>query len=74
MVLEKNGQVLRVFDDSAAKDALFAFAASFQQGRVFHGRTRVIVKQYPKEMEQAMIAAGFQRQMLDYELFKQIRQ
>jgi ATP-dependent Lhr-like helicase len=70
MVLEKNGQVLRAFDLSAAKDALFAFVAAFRQGRVFHGRTRVTVKQYPKEAEQALIATGFQRQMLDYELFK----
>ena len=70
MVFEKNGQVLRLFEDSLAKDALFAFAAAFQQGRVFYGRTRVVVKLYPKEAEQAMIAAGFMRQMLDYELFR----
>jgi len=70
MVFEKNGQVLRSFDDSFAKDALFAFAAAFSQGRVFYGRSRVVVKQYPKELEQAMLGAGFLRQMLDYELFR----
>jgi len=70
MVFEKNGQVLRSFDDSFARDAIFAFAAAFQQGRVFYGRSRIVVKQYPKEAEQAMLGAGFLRQMLDYELFR----
>lgn len=70
MVIEKNGQQLRVFDWEYVKDALSAFALYFQQGRIFPGRSRITVKEYPKEAEQALVSAGFSRQMLDYELLR----
>lgn len=70
MVMEKNGQTLRVFDGAHVKDALSAFALYYQQGRIYHTKTRITVKEYPQEVEQALLAAGFVRQMLDYELIR----
>ncbi len=68
-VMERNGQTLRAFDLELLPEAMKAFVRDYQQRRVFAARTRITVKQYPKEAAEALSEAGFARQMLDFELW-----
>jgi len=69
-LLEKQGQVLRVFDDEFIEEAVNAFAEDFKKGLIFPNLKRLIIKQYPKEAEAALKSAGFTGQMLDFALYK----
>ena len=69
-VLERNGHTLRVFDMAKLPETLRAFRRDYQQKHVFATRPRITIKQYPKEVTEALEAAGFSRQMLDYELWQ----
>ncbi|MDR2532725.1 MAG: DEAD/DEAH box helicase [Oscillospiraceae bacterium] len=70
-LLEQQGKVLRIFNnDECIKDAVAALAADFKKGFIFPNLKRLIIKQYPKEAEDALTSAGFSRQMLDFALYK----
>jgi ATP-dependent Lhr-like helicase len=69
-LLEKQGQVLRIFDEECTADVVAAFAADFKRGFIFPSLKRLIIKQYPKNAETPLKEAGFSPQMLDFALYK----
>jgi ATP-dependent Lhr-like helicase len=69
-LLEKQGQVLRVFDEEFTESAVNALAEDFKKGFIFPNLKRLTVKQYPKNAEAALKSAGFMAQMLDFVLYK----
>ncbi len=72
-VLERQGRTLRVFDQIALYDALPAFKNDFNRRRLFPQSNRITVKDYPKDAEDALVRAGFTREMQDYVLYRGFR-
>ena len=66
-VFERNGAVLKLFEQDA--DAVKCFADAFRSRRIFSTRSRVVVKDYPREAAPMLEKAGFMREMLDYVLY-----
>ena len=66
-VFERQGAVLRAFGEAA--DAVKCFAQAFTSGRIFAGRSRITVSQYPDEAREWLSEAGFLREALDYVLY-----
>ena len=71
-VLERRGQVLRVFNMDSLKEALVTLKRAFEQRRVFASLTRITVKQYPVEAGEVLRAAGFSPQMSEFVLYRSI--
>ena len=69
-VLERQGKVLRVFDETALTEALLSFFQDFSRKRIFPSMNRLVIKEYPKEMAQAFSNAGFKRELQDYVLYR----
>ncbi len=74
-VLERQGKILRIFAPEARKSAQLTeimqlFAEAFRSGRIFCGRKRIVVSDYPPEAADALAGAGFGREMHDYVLYR----
>lgn len=69
-LFERQGEALRVLDTETLPEALTAFVREYRLGRVFEDKKRITVKHYPEAAKPALEAAGFQRQMLDYEVWR----
>jgi ATP-dependent Lhr-like helicase len=69
-LLEKQGQVLRVFEPELTAEIVSALAEDFRKGTIFPNLKRLIIKQYPKEAEAALKSAGFSGQMLEFVLYR----
>lgn len=69
-VFERQGKVLRVFDEEALHEALPIFAQDFARKRIFASQKRLIVKEYPEMAMNVLASAGFIREMQDYVLYK----
>ena len=72
-VFERQGKVLRVFDDKLLSEALRVFAHDYAGKRIFSTVNRLMVKQYPKEAVDALSSAGFLREMQDYVMYRGYR-
>lgn len=72
-VLERQGKVLRVFEEEFIADALKSFAEDYARRRLYSTLNRITVKQYPKEAADALSKAGFIREMQDYTLYRSSR-
>ena len=71
-VFERQGQVLRVFDDARLQEVLEIFANDFTNRRLFPSLPRVTVKQYPEESAEPLRRAGFSRQTGDFTLYRRL--
>lgn len=69
-LFERQGKVLRVFESEGLKEILCLFAEEFQKGRIYAGRKRIVVTEYPKEAVEALSESGFRREMQDYVLYR----
>lgn len=69
-VFEKQGKSCSVFDTEGLEDVLFLFAEEFRRGRIYAGRKRIVVKEYPKEAVSAFERCGFVREIQDYVLYR----
>jgi ATP-dependent helicase Lhr and Lhr-like helicase len=69
-VLERQGKVLRVFDESVLPDVMNVFALDYSKKRIFPSLNRVVIKQYPEEAMEALVRAGFRREMQDYVFYR----
>ena len=67
-VFERQGAVLRLFEDDP--QAVECFARAFTGRRVFWGKTRVCVKEFPPAAPALLQQAGFRREALDYVLYQ----
>ncbi len=70
ILFERQGRVLRVFDASCLTEALQLFTEEYRQGRIFTGRKRIVVKEYPAEASKTLAESGFIREALDYTLYR----
>lgn len=70
VVFEKQGKSCNVFDAEGLEEVLFLFVEEFRRGRVFAGRSRVVVKEYPEEAANVFERCGFLREMQDYVLYR----
>jgi ATP-dependent helicase Lhr and Lhr-like helicase len=71
-VLERQGKVLRIFDNSMLQEAMQSLAADYARRRVFTTLNRLIIHQYPIDAGEALMEAGFLREMQDYVLYRGI--
>ncbi len=65
-ICEQQGRVLRVPDAEHAIEALTELRRAFELGQVYPTLPMLRVSQYPRECAEALEAAGFVREMLDY--------
>lgn len=69
-VLSRQGETLRLLQPEAAGPALKALARDFVQRHIFPWLSRIMLRQYPKEVEPALVEAGFARDMMDWVLWR----
>ena len=69
-VLSRQGEALRLLQPEAAGPALQALARDFVQRHIFPWLNRIMLRQYPKEAEPALVEAGFARDMMDWVLWR----
>ena len=69
-VMERQGNVLRVFEDGQLEECLQLFAQEYKKGRIFPSLKRIVVKKYPDLAPEALTRAGFFREMHDYVLYR----
>lgn len=69
-VFERQGRVLRVFDEENLKQTLSLFADEYKRGKFFPARKRIVVKDYPETAAEALEDAGFAKEMKDYVLYR----
>ncbi len=69
-VMERQGKILRIFDEALAEDCMKLFAQEFKRHKLFSSLKRIVVKEYPQTATEALTAAGFGREMKDYVLYQ----
>ncbi|MCM1174676.1 MAG: DEAD/DEAH box helicase [Blautia sp.] len=70
VLFERQGRALRVFETERLSEILNLFAEDFRRGRIYPGRKRIIVADYPAEAVSALSGSGFKREMQDYVLYR----
>ncbi len=68
-VFEKQGKALRVFEWERLKEVMGAFVEDYKRGRIFGGRKRVAVKEYPQEAARILAECGFSKGVQEYILY-----
>jgi ATP-dependent Lhr-like helicase len=69
-VFERNGRVLRIFDDAYTDKVAESFAEAFKNGEIYANQRKISLKDYPKQAADSLESAGFVNIMLDWELYK----
>lgn len=69
-LFERQGKALRFFDETNLKETLCRFSESYRQGRIFPGKKRIAVTDYPKEAESALTESGFMREVGKFVLYR----
>ena len=69
-VFERQGAVLRVFEPESLGEVLNLFVQEYKSGRIFAGKKRVLVKDYPPEAEKWLVESGFGREVQGYSLYR----
>ncbi len=69
-VLERQGKVLRIFEESHQAACLKQFVQGYRQGQLFPACKRIVVKEYPGTAKGDLSAAGFIKEMQDFALYR----
>lgn len=69
-VFERQGKQLRVFEEESLLKALELFVQDFNRKIILSTLNRILVKEYPKEAEEALRKAGFMKELQDYVLYR----
>ncbi len=69
-LFERQGKALRVFEGEGLEEILACFAEEYKRGKVFSGRKRIVVKEYPGEAAEAFEKGGFMREAQDFCLYR----
>ncbi len=69
-VIERQGKVLRVFEEAYLTKALQSFVQDYAKCRIFPTLNRLVVKQYPPEAKEALAGSGFLHELQDYVLYR----
>ena len=71
-VFERQGKILRIFGEENTWELdriIKGFVKDFRDKRLFPEQKRLIVKEFPDGAGEALIKAGFLREMQDYVLY-----
>lgn len=71
-VFERQGKILRIFGEENTGDLnriIKGFVKDFREKRLFPEQKRLILKEFPDGAGEALIKAGFLREMQDYVLY-----
>ena len=52
------------------EECLKLFADEYRRQKLFPAMKRIVVKQYPETAKEALVRAGFHREMQDYVLYR----
>lgn len=69
-VLERQGKVLKVWEQEDIVSVFLELVQDFQMKRLFPSIKRLILKEYPKEVEEHLRVAGFKKEMQDFVLYR----
>lgn len=69
-VLERQGKVLRVFENEKLAKALSVLVTDFNKKRIYPALNRITIKQYPETAADTLFKAGFKRELHDYVLYR----
>lgn len=69
-VMERQGKVLRFFEEEGREAVLSEFVRCFQRKLLFPEQKRLILKEYPENAGDLLKKAGFIREMQDYVLYR----
>lgn len=69
-ILPENIRQESILQADVLCEALALFAQEFRRGRIFPGRKRILVKEYPACAAQALAAGGFMHEIQDYVLYR----
>ena len=69
-LFERQGKTLRVFEEERPEEVLRLFAEDYRRGRIYAGRKRIVVSEYPEEAAFALSESGFIHEMKDYVLYR----
>ena len=69
-VMERQGKVLRFFEEEGMEAVLSDFVRCFQRKLLFPEQKRLILKEYPENAGELLKKAGFIREMQDYVLYR----
>ncbi|MCI8355787.1 MAG: DEAD/DEAH box helicase [Lachnospiraceae bacterium] len=69
-VFEKQGAVLRIFEQDRLEELLSLFVKEYREGRIYPQKKRIQVKEYPKEAAKLLADCGFSREVQGYALYR----
>ncbi len=72
-LFERQGKTLKILSGCGPEEteaALQLFVLENRAGRIYGGRKRIVVKEYPAEAGAALEKSGFLREMQDYTLYR----
>lgn len=69
-VFERQGKIFRIFEPEQLEQSVCLFAEEYRKGRIFAGKKRIVVKEYPALAAEAFAKSGFLREMQDYVLYR----
>lgn len=69
-VMERQGKILRIFEEDGMDTVLSEFVRCFQRKLLFPDQKRLILKEYPEYAVELLKHAGFIREMQDYVLYR----
>ncbi len=69
-LFERQGKTLRVFETEGLDDVIGLFAEDYRKGKIYAGRKRIVVADYPAGVEETLSKSGFIREMQDYVLYR----
>ncbi len=69
-VMERQGKVLRLYEEGPAAECLRLFVEEYRRGKIFSAMKRIVVKEYPAGAGELLERAGFLREMQDYVLYR----
>lgn len=69
-LFERQGRTFRVLEKDGLEEILLQFTEEYKRGRIFGGRKRIVVKEYPAEAAEIFSKCGFIREMQDYCLYR----
>lgn len=70
VLFERQGRTLRILEQEGVAESLALFAEEYKRGRIFPGKKRIVVKEYPREAAETLAAGGFLKEMQDYVLYR----
>ena len=69
-VLEQSGRRLRLFEPEQAAPALSALARDYRRGSVYPEKERLLLKECPDGLEEALERSGWTREALDWVIWR----